>query len=390
MAAADPEEMEAKLKAVLSKLDALEAEKTGYNNGRLAPRIEMFHGKSSEDAKLWLQRFEQVGEFYGWDDKKKVDAALLYLRGPAETWARTLGADVKGDYKKLKEVFLKKFDHKATKFLTDTRFHERKMGKDETVEAYLLDLQEMARQLDKPESDVLSQFLRGLVPSLKTLVMAQSPETLAHAAQLAMVTETVQKEQEATEKKDIKGKLRGMCTRLDDIKETLDQLQDQQATTMAPPAEYYQSPKPRRVRAVEQVPPKQARPDNRPTRPDRQDDRRWAADGRRGAPDNRRWAPDNRPGRPDNHPWRPDNRPWRPDTRQTRPNNQPYNARTTGQEDNPRCWNCGEEGHLRRNCPRGQASAFPTLGGMGIICYGCGQRGHIKRYCQNQMGRRHF
>jgi len=57
MAAADPEEMEAKLKAVLSKLDALEAEKTGYKNGRLAPRIERFHGKSSEDAKLGFQRF---------------------------------------------------------------------------------------------------------------------------------------------------------------------------------------------------------------------------------------------------------------------------------------------------------------------------------------------
>ena len=61
--------------------------------------------------------------------------------------------------------------HKATRFPLDTRFHEIRMKKGETVETFLLHRQETARRLNKPDSDTLGQFLRGLPSLLKSPVM---------------------------------------------------------------------------------------------------------------------------------------------------------------------------------------------------------------------------
>ncbi|XP_052172232.1 uncharacterized protein LOC127788161 [Diospyros lotus] len=45
-----------------------------------------------------------------------------------------------------------------------------------------------------------------------------------------------------------------------------------------------------------------------------------------------------------------------------------------------RCYGCGEEGHIRRNCPK--IKATPQAGYQGkVVCYNYGQPGHISRDC---------
>ncbi|XP_052177518.1 uncharacterized protein LOC127791576 [Diospyros lotus] len=45
-----------------------------------------------------------------------------------------------------------------------------------------------------------------------------------------------------------------------------------------------------------------------------------------------------------------------------------------------RCYGCGEEGHIGRNCQKNKGT--PQVGYQGkIVCYNCGQLGHISREC---------
>lgn len=159
------------------------------------PKVDFFHGLANEDPKLWWQRFEQVAKFNKWTAQKTGDALLLYLRGPAERWAHLADTQkLLGNTPELKKAFLEKFQHKATTFILQTQFVERKMQPTETVEEFLTALQDIGQKLDKDEDDILGQFLRDLTPKLKTLVLTQSPDTLTQAAQMAMVAETVNNE----------------------------------------------------------------------------------------------------------------------------------------------------------------------------------------------------
>ena len=226
--------LQIQVKQLLAKVAELETKAaetpsaTGDSFSRITPRIDTFSGTSTEDANIWLERLEQVAKFHKWEPEKSVTAVQLYLRGPAEAWAKTLDCAVLKDFKKFKDAFLAKFIHKAAKFLLDTRFHERRMEKADTVEAFLLDLQDLARKLGKSDKDVLGQFLRGLKPSIKTLVMTQSPTTVADAAQLAMVAESVQKEEKQQALTEIQSTVETLCKGMDNLTTKLDTMQKNQ------------------------------------------------------------------------------------------------------------------------------------------------------------------
>ncbi|POM61490.1 Universal minicircle sequence binding protein (UMSBP), partial [Phytophthora palmivora] len=57
--------------------------------------------------------------------------------------------------------------------------------------------------------------------------------------------------------------------------------------------------------------------------------------------------------------------------------------------DQRKCHNCGQVGHIRRDCPEAP-SQEGGFGGYnsGAACFGCGKVGHLKRDCPTSAGGR--
>ncbi|KAL3661930.1 hypothetical protein V7S43_013222 [Phytophthora oleae] len=53
-----------------------------------------------------------------------------------------------------------------------------------------------------------------------------------------------------------------------------------------------------------------------------------------------------------------------------------------------KCHNCGQTGHLRRDCPEASTQEGGFGGYSGAACFGCGKVGHLKRDCPTAAGGR--
>ena len=178
--------------------------------------------------------------------------------------------------------------------------------------------------------------------------MTQSPETLADAAQLAMVAESVQKEAELEENASLKSTVTELTSGLKTLTAKMEDLQKR--PLQQPTHQFY----PRRLDAPRRM-------SSRPLFP-------TAVTG--------------------GH---------QPTAYRPLSNRQPSRDNSSTLNDaSLRCWHCDQQGHQQRNCPARfhplQASTQNRYGAnsyLRLTCYGCNQIGHVRRDCPH-VNRRPF
>ncbi len=316
----------------------------GHNS---TPKIGTFSGLASEHAKLWLDRYDRLADFHSWSAEKRAHGLSLYFRGPAETWFHTVKATDRNDKEKFRPLFLEQFANKASQFLIDTKFHDRKMLPGESVESFLVDLQELAAKIDKDDKQILSQFLRGLSKPIKTLVLTQSPASLALASQMAMVAESVKKEEDADQTAQLQSQVHSLSTDLASLHNKLDASLRSSAAIQQRTTYNQQSTR---------------RDYRQPSFNDRQN---YSQQPTYNTPVQ---GPQHQMGRP----------PFDPSGFQSayRPPSRPPFRRDV----NMQCWSCRCYGHRQRHCPE-QASSHYLAKPSYQRCFHCNDPGHVVQNC---------
>ena len=159
---------------------------TGASN--IAPKF--FSGLSTESAKTFLRKFNKYSDFHSWNDDKRLRSVPLFLTGSAEVWFSDLTpAQRPRDFQEFTEVFQNAFESESAKLIGSQIFYQLKQGDGESIDKFAARISSLGDRFDMPPQARRNQFLAGLIPAIKTQVLAQSPPDLTTAVNKSLLAE---------------------------------------------------------------------------------------------------------------------------------------------------------------------------------------------------------
>jgi hypothetical protein len=174
-----------------SQLDIIEdltmASKYDMSNTGLS-----YSGNPDEDLESFVSRFNDYATLKDFTDAKKLLAFNTCIMGHARVLLDSAQDSEKDTVDKIKQLLSGNFEGSSWKWAIESRLINRKQKPSESVDNFASDIMLWCRQLKKPESETLSIFVRGLLPSLRAFVMAKQPETFRNALDAAKLGVTVQ------------------------------------------------------------------------------------------------------------------------------------------------------------------------------------------------------
>lgn len=300
---------------------------------------EPFKGNSSDDAGLWLRRFEIYVQLKGWGPLKALTAFPMFLRDGAAIWYDSLDSTHKLTFDKLKEAFSARFEpHESMRWIRLDEFNARTQKSGETVEAYLQDMLKRGHDLEKSEAEIMETVVRGFLPKISLYVKEKAPTTMTEALNYARVAQSFRVDKVSSPDKEVATIVAKIAA---DVKK---EVHKQLATVQMP-----QSGRPPRG------PPQQQGQQSRPP-PFRQvaftqSAPRGPFSGRNpfnNAPQGNQFS-----------------RPFRQQPPPQRQQQVVYGQRTII------CFACGRFNHIARDCPYSR-----------VKCHFCGQIGHLQKMCR--------
>jgi hypothetical protein len=353
------------------------------NDATFTPKPFTGLTKDTEKAEQWLEYLEHYTEFRGIRGLQRLQLFKLLMTDQAAAWLRSLPDAVTSDYGLLVREFRKRFS------LTDidrwrkaSALWSRDQRKDESVDAYVTELQNAARLVPvKDETLIRFALIRGLLPAYRLHVLQSEAATLDDVIRAARVAEAaLSATDQSSEVAHLTQQVSQLLAKLDE-KSVAAINQPSSATTRVTFADEGPSPSFNRRRDDSYSPPR--RQVRNMSSPSREEDVRH----RPSEPSHSTRSPNlsyrrrdfGHDARDERLPTRPQqwlsrggghSRQWSTAGRPTgyyneTPNNMPMNT----------CRNCGKLHELnRQSCPARDLS-----------CYRCNKRGHISRFCRSAV-----
>uniref|UniRef100_A0A182NA32 Retrotransposon gag domain-containing protein n=1 Tax=Anopheles dirus TaxID=7168 RepID=A0A182NA32_9DIPT len=113
------------------------------------------------EAAMWLERFEETSEVYGWMEAVKLHCARLSLGGCAKLWWEGNQSQIK-TWKSFKEALVAGFPAAENQAFYHTWLSNRKWRKDETPTEYVYVMLAMGRKGRFSEETTTSYIVNGL------------------------------------------------------------------------------------------------------------------------------------------------------------------------------------------------------------------------------------
>ena len=164
-------------------------------------RIDKFRGYENEDITRWFRKPELQLEAkkIPSTDPAAITQVVNNLGGPAETFLFELPEEETRDYGRLKQALTRRYSTKDRTWVKRQLLVSRRQEANETLADYINGMHELFSGLNCSEPEKVTYFTEGLKSSLKVKVLERMPQTLLEAEELARTFNSISRRLEDNE-----------------------------------------------------------------------------------------------------------------------------------------------------------------------------------------------
>jgi len=165
----------------------------------MASKYDMRHtglryaGNPDDDLDSFISRFKDHAKLKDYTP----DKSLLCLHGiiidNARIFLDRIDAGDKDTVDKTHELLKKQFEGPSWVWTIESKLLSRKQLVSESLDDYASDIMLWGRQVKKPDAELKSTFVRGLLPSVKGFVFSKQPDSFQAALDAARLAIAVQR-----------------------------------------------------------------------------------------------------------------------------------------------------------------------------------------------------
>ena len=302
-----------------------------------AVRFDTFGGRTDEDYHAWRKHTERNFVFLNWDDRKCAAYLPTLLQDKALRYYETLPPTSTASTASVFEALTNKFSTAAKGMLQINKLLERNQGETESVEEYSRYIINNFSSLGiADEFTKITHFVAGLKPHLRAEVIKANPKTLEEVENAAMLAELACRQ----------------TTKLADKVEKVLMFNNTHPQKRPPQQKPFPSD-PNNNRFCGRC--QRRHPYGMHTKAPNATQTYWQPNYQ---PNYRHMRPQyvaNRPNTPNFTPSKPNWRPQRPNYQGMPEKRSPMSQTNQTTQQNRQsfsCYNCHEQGHFSRNCPK--------------------------------------
>lgn len=146
-----------------------------FNFRDVEESLPQFSGDDNYCVRKWLHDFEESADLLEWNDKRRYVYAKRLLVGTAKYFLRTTSCR---SWLELKNALIREFNRKITNAEVHNRLRKRKKEKSESLQRYVLCMQEISSLSSVEESDLIQYIIDGIPGSEQSKLLLYNANTL--------------------------------------------------------------------------------------------------------------------------------------------------------------------------------------------------------------------
>lgn len=154
--------------------------------------IETFNGDDKVDVTCWIKEFEELAKLCEWSDIQKVVYAKRLLRGSAKLFARYEKSTK--TWQKLRKALIEEFAEVVDSHAVHQELSRRKKLPDETYQAYIYKMLDIAAQADVDARSIIQYIIEGIPDDAVNKTVLHGAKTIRELKERFTQYEAIKKE----------------------------------------------------------------------------------------------------------------------------------------------------------------------------------------------------
>jgi hypothetical protein len=150
-----------------------------------------YTGGPTDDLDTFIAKFRNYAQLKDYTDAKAILALNSIIDGHARVYLDRIPDTEKNTVAKIHALLKGYFEGKSWLWGVESQLLTRKQQPSETLDDYASDIMLWGRQTKKTDAELMSIFMRGLLPTVRAFVFSKQPESFSTALDAARLAISV-------------------------------------------------------------------------------------------------------------------------------------------------------------------------------------------------------